>query len=243
MTTHLDEITQALRERLLSGAYAANDRLGETALAESLGGSRTLIRLALSALELESLVRREPNRGYRVRGFSLDEVTDTIAVRGELEAMAARLAAERGLDSNTAEALGHIVAEMDGILANGFASLESRTRWIELNSQFHREIIEASGNIAIADAVAHLSRRPLVSSHAIVFDPSDPRHSKAQIKVAHDDHRAILDAILHRQGTRAAARMREHALASARNKRENIDAIKRGAFVPKLPGVDLIATP
>jgi GntR family transcriptional regulator of vanillate catabolism len=242
MTTHLDEITQSLRERLLSGAYAANDRLGEIALAESLGGSRTLIRLALSALELENLVRREPNRGYRVRGFSLDEVTDTIAVRGELEAMAVRLTAERGIDSKMAQVLRDIVVEMDGLLTNGFAALESRTRWIELNGQFHRELIEASGNIAIADAVAHLSRRPLVSSHAIVFDQSDPQYSKAQIKIAHDDHHAILDAILNRQGARAAARMREHALASARNKRENIDAMKRGAFVPKLPGVDLIAT-
>ena len=240
MTTHLDRVTQSLRERILSGVFAPNDRLAEIPLADSLGGSRTLIRLALSALELENLVRREPNRGYRVRGFSLDEVTDAITVRGELEAMAARLAAERGLNAVAADVLRHVVVEMDGVLAAGFTSLESRTFWIDLNGNFHREIIEASGNISIADAVTHLSRRPLVSSHAIVFDQSDPLHSEAQMKIAHDDHHAILDAILNRQGARAEARMREHALASARNKRENIGAMKRGAFLPKLPGVDLV---
>jgi GntR family transcriptional regulator of vanillate catabolism len=241
MTTHLDQITQSLRERILSGAYASNDRLAETALAESLGGSRTLIRLALSVLEQESLVRREPNRGFRVRGYSLDEVTDAIAVRGELEAMAARLAAESGLEPGTAQSLRIVVEEMDGILAQGFESLLSRTRWIELNGLFHRDIIAASGNAAIAEAVAQLSRRPLVSSHAIVFDQTDPARSKVQIKIAHDDHHAILDAIVNRQGDRAAARMREHALGSGRNKRANIDAMKRGTLVPKPPGVNLVA--
>ena len=241
MATHLDQITQSLRERILAGAYAANGRLGESALAEALGGSRTLVRLALSALELENLVSREPNRGYRVRGFSLDEVIDAIAVRGELEALAARLAAERGLTAESARDLRQIVDEMDGILEQGFAALQARARWIELNGCFHRGIIEASANGAIAETVAHLSRRPLVSSHAIVFDQSDPRRSQAQIKTAHDDHHAILDAILNRQGSRAAARMREHALMSGRNKRENIDAMKRGVLMPKLPGVDLVA--
>lgn len=240
MTTHLDEITQSLREMIMAGAYGSNERLGEIALAEQLGGSRTLIRLALGVLEQESLVRREPNRGFRVRGYSLDEVTDAIAVRGEVEAMAARLAAERGLAPAVADLLRAIIAEMDGILARGFEALESRARWIELNGQFHREIIAASGNLAIAETVMQLSRRPLVSSIAIVFDQTDPELSRSQIKVAHDDHHAILDAILGRQGERAAARMREHALASGRNKRENLDAMKRGAIVPKIPGADLV---
>jgi GntR family transcriptional regulator of vanillate catabolism len=176
-----------------------------------------------------------------VRGYSLEEVTDAIAVRGELEAMAARLAAERGLEASVARSLRQIVEEMDGILTEGFESLLSRTRWIELNGQFHRNIIEASGNATVGDAVAQLSRRPLVSSHAIVFDQTDPERSKRQIKIAHDDHHAILDAILNRQGERAAARMREHALGSSRNKRENIDAMKRGTLVPKPPGVNLVA--
>ncbi len=241
MTTHLDQITQSLRERILSGAYGSNDRLAETALAESLGGSRTLIRLALSALEQESLVRREPNRGFRVRGYSLDEVVDAIAVRGELEAMAARLTAERGLSAEAGQSLRAIVAEMDGILTLGFESLLSRTRWIELNDHFHRAVIEASGNAAIGEAVSQLSRRPLVAAHAIVFDQTDPERSKRQIGIAHDDHHAILDAIFQRQGERAAARMREHALGSGRNTRANIDAMKRGTLVPRLPGLDLSA--
>ena len=242
MSTNLDQITQSLRERIMSGAYGSNDKLAEIALAETLGGSRTLVRLALSALEQESLVRREPNRGFRVRGYSLDEVTHAIAVRGELEAMAARLAAERGLDVETEKLIGKTVTEMDEVFVQGFESLPARTRWIELNGHFHSYIIEASGNTAIADTITQLSRRPLVSSHAIVFDLTDPVLTKSQIKIAHDDHLAILDAILNRQGGRAAARMREHALASGRNKRKNIDAKNRGDLVQRLPGVDLVLT-
>jgi GntR family transcriptional regulator of vanillate catabolism len=154
--------------------------------------------------------------------------------------MAVRLAAERGLDATAAAVLHETVAEMDGILTHGFAALEARARWIELNGVFHRELIGASGNPTIAETVAQLSRRPLVASVAIVFDQTDPDRSKGQIKLSHDDHHAILDAILNRQGERAASRMREHALASGRNKRANIDAMKRGTIMPRIPGVELV---
>ena len=74
----------------------------------------------------------------------------------------------------------------------------------------------------------------------MIFGESKPQAEAEEIKLSHDDHHAILDAILNRQGERPAARMREHALASWRNKRANIDAMKRGTIMPRIPGVELV---
>ena len=38
---------------------------------------------------LDELLNRAPNRGFRVRLFTIDEVADAIEIRGELEALAA----------------------------------------------------------------------------------------------------------------------------------------------------------
>lgn len=240
MATHVDEVTQELRERILSGAYGANDRLAETAVADELGGSRTLARLALAALEQEGLTLREPNRGYRVRGFTLDEVTDAILVRGELEGMAARTVAERGLSDESDNKLTQLLNDMDDLIDKGFRLLDSQARWLDLNADFHAAIIAASGNRALRDSIQQLSRLPLVASRAVVFDQSDVARSLSSIRRAHEDHHAVVDAMRCREGSRAAATMREHARRSSLNKRMSIDAMKGGLLGPKLPGLDLV---
>ncbi len=241
MTTQVDDIAQALRANILSAQFTAGQRLAEIALSQSLGCSRTIIRLALAVLEGEGLVHREPNRGVRVRAFTLDQVTDAILVRGELEGMAARLAAERGLISNDTGAIGQLLVDMDKAIAIGLETPEQQSRWIDLNETFHEAIISASGNVALKETIRTLSRTPLVSSRCIVFDQSDPTHSQQAVARAHEDHHHVYDAICTGGGSRAQALMQEHARRSAANKRTSIDAMKRGTLGPRLPGIDLIA--
>jgi GntR family transcriptional regulator, vanillate catabolism transcriptional regulator len=58
--------------------------------------SRTPVRSALMRLEQEGLLEALPNGGYAVRTFSERDVSDAIELRGTLEGLSARLAAERG---------------------------------------------------------------------------------------------------------------------------------------------------
>ncbi len=81
--------------------FVADGKLREQNLAEELCISRMVVRLALGEVEREGLVVREPNKGFRVRSFTIEEVTDAILVRGELEGMAARTCAEIGLADAT----------------------------------------------------------------------------------------------------------------------------------------------
>ena len=79
--------------------------MAEEAIAKERGVSRTPVRHALRALEQEGLLRRLPRRGYRVRSYMMSEIADAIEVRGELEAMAARIHAEAGWLGDTRKIL------------------------------------------------------------------------------------------------------------------------------------------
>lgn len=240
MSTQLDTATQRLRELILAGDFALDHKLGEIPVAERLGVSRTPARLAMAALEQEGLLRRAPNRGFTVRSFTIAEVADAIEVRGELEGMAARLVAERGLDDTSAAQLEACIDKAERLLQAGVTDIAARAAWIEMNQAFHNALLTAANNEALRSSVAHLSRIPLAGTKAIVFDQADPAHSRAQLAGAQQDHRAVYDAVCQRQGTRAAAIMREHAAKSARNKRENFAAMKAQRAIVDQPGLALV---
>ena len=88
---------QRLREWILAGDLPAGSRIAELALVDRLGMSRTPIRAALMTLGQEGLLEALSGGGYAVRTFSEREVADAIELRGTLEGLAARLAAERGV--------------------------------------------------------------------------------------------------------------------------------------------------
>jgi GntR family transcriptional regulator of vanillate catabolism len=70
--------TLGLRQLLFDGEIRPGERLVELSLVERLGVSRTPLRLALSMLEHEGLVRSLPGGGFSVREFTLSEVEDAI---------------------------------------------------------------------------------------------------------------------------------------------------------------------
>lgn len=237
--SQLGEITQRLRECLLAGDFAPGGKLGEVAVAERLGVSRTPARLAMAALEQEGLLVRMPHRGVKVREFTLEEVTDAILLRGQLEGMAARIVAERGLDEIHVERLEDTLSEAERVLRKTDFGLPDRTRWIELNQAFHACLIEAAGNQPLADAFRQVSLIPLASANAIVFNRQEGGKGRGQLAAAHDDHCRVLHAIRHREGSRAEAIMREHAHKSADNKRHNFAELK-GRKLGHIPGLALV---
>src|SRR5688500_13000545 len=91
-----DRLVGLIRADILAGRFAQDSRVAEEMIAKERGVSRTPVRHALRALEQEGLLRRLPRRGYRVRSYTISEIADAIEVRGELEAMAARIHAEAG---------------------------------------------------------------------------------------------------------------------------------------------------
>jgi len=120
-------VTSILQDKILSGEFAPGARLAEIPTSESLGVSRTPVRIAFRALEQQGLLIKLPGRGYRVRDISHEEINSAMEVRAVLEGLAARLAAEKGLSLGLSQGLSErersklnqCLAQGDEILAEG----------------------------------------------------------------------------------------------------------------------------
>ena len=82
-------LVDALRDAIVDGEFAPNQRLVEADLSERFGASRGNVRSALLELTAEGLVERVQNRGARVRAVSLTEAIEITEVRMVLEGLCA----------------------------------------------------------------------------------------------------------------------------------------------------------
>ena len=106
-----------LREMILGGELVSGMRITELAIVEKLGISRTPIRAALVRLEQEGLLEALSNGGYAVRTFSERDVSESIELRGTLEGLLARLAAERGVAASAQNEARSCLLEIDAVLS------------------------------------------------------------------------------------------------------------------------------
>ncbi|MBA2673489.1 GntR family transcriptional regulator [Ramlibacter sp.] len=225
-----------LREMILAGELPGASRIAELALVDKLGVSRTPIRAALMRLEQEGLLEGLPGGGYAVRMFSERDVADAIELRGTVEGLAARLAAERGVPAAVLEEARGCLARIDQILARPSLDDEAFSQYVHSNERFHLLLSEMAGSGVIARELERVVRLPFASPSGFVVVQANSPRARDMLVVAQDQHRQVLDAIERREGTRAEAIMREHARIAQRNLREAMD--NRG--LEHMPGVRLI---
>jgi GntR family transcriptional regulator of vanillate catabolism len=209
MSKRQSSVTVRLREMILNGTFAAGEHIAEAQLAKALGVSRTPVRLALGVLEHEGLVSGAPNRGFTVRGFSLQDISDAIDLRGTLEGMAARLVAEHGLTRRTAAELRACLAQGEALVAKGALGKSDGAAYEAMNVRFHAAIVEAAGNRALASAISLNEKIPFAAAGAVAFH--DPSIMHRIFATAQQQHTAIVEALERGEGSRAEALMREHA--------------------------------
>jgi GntR family transcriptional regulator, vanillate catabolism transcriptional regulator len=203
-----------LREMLLRGDFQPGERLSELALVARLGASRTPIRLALDRLAQEGLVEPVPSGGFTVAEFTLDDIWDTIELRGVLEGTAARLAAERLYDSRELRPIRALQTEMDAI---DHPNIDSFTQYMDLNEQFHANLVQLAKSPMLSKAIQRAIALPFASPSALVFARAKLPNASQMIAIGQEQHHAILEAIERRHGTRAESVAREHALLARRN--------------------------
>jgi GntR family transcriptional regulator of vanillate catabolism len=202
-----------LREMILRGDFQPGERLSELSLVARLSISRTPIRLALERLAHEGLLEASASGGFLARKFTIEEVWDAIEVRGVLEGTAARLAAERLGDASEVERLRQYRDEMVSIQE---LNMDTLNRFIELNDAFHLELMNLAKSPMLAWTLERVTSLPFGAPGSLVFTRSQLPAAAGIMKVGHDQHHAIVDAIENRQGSRAESVAREHARLSRR---------------------------
>src|ERR1700752_2971002 len=93
--TKADEIALALEEATVSGELTPGSVLRQEQLSAQYAVSRTPIREALRRLAALGLVSFEPNRGFRVRMLSRQDMWEALLVRAKLESFVTGVAAEK----------------------------------------------------------------------------------------------------------------------------------------------------
>lgn len=165
MPSAADTAYELLKQRVIGGTYAPAAQLKEEHLAHELGISRTPIRAALKRLVDDGLASFDPGRGVRVAEWTEFDIEETYELRGLLEAHAAALAAERG-GPDLADRLDALNDEMDRAIRKGGTALPERLQ--DINSRFHRVIVDASGSPRLRGMLAGVIDMPIVTrSHFI----------------------------------------------------------------------------
>jgi GntR family transcriptional regulator of vanillate catabolism len=202
--TRSQSVTDRLREAILAGVFSPAEKLQEVPLAKMLDVSRTPIRAALHRLAAEGMLEYAPNRGYSVRNLATAELLEVIDIRGVLEGLAARFAAERGLTPPLEAIYREALADGDTLLAKGMLLPEDKPLFRDVNVRIHDAIGQAAGNRMINDMIRQCHNVPMSSDRNILWD-----EYRWKLR-SHDDHHRLFEAIMAREPYRAEQLMREH---------------------------------
>jgi GntR family transcriptional regulator, vanillate catabolism transcriptional regulator len=226
-----------LRDLILAGELAPGSRITEQSLVDRVGVSRTPIRTALMRLAEEGLLAALPSGGYTVQAFAERDLYDAIEIRGTLEGLAARLAAERGVSPARLADLRAVLAGIDDALAADALSPEHFTQYIELNARFHALVAELAASELLERQIQRVASLSFAGPSAFVMIQTQVPEGRDTFTVAQAQHRAIVEAIENREGARAEALMREHARIAHGNLRV---ALRNQDTFAQLPGASLV---
>jgi GntR family transcriptional regulator of vanillate catabolism len=230
----------ALRELILGGELTPGARIAELWLVERLNVSRTPVRHALVRLAEEGLLDALPGGGYAVRNFSEADITDAIEVRGTMEGLAARLAAERGVGAALIALARACLARIDAALARPELTDETFSIYVQQNARFHALLAEMAGSPLIRRQLEKAVALPFASPNGFVLAQAVGPDARDVLIVAQAQHHMVIEAIVQREGARAEGLMREHARIARRNLQQALLSHKTLHLVP---GARLIRRP
>jgi DNA-binding GntR family transcriptional regulator len=231
----IDRAYERLVAAIADGTLAPGQRIRQEELGRALGVSRQPISHALQLLKQQRLVEENGRRGLIVSEIDAARVRELYQVRSALDALAARLAADRiargEIDVRQRRAAERALAA--GLTLHPDAAVLA---FIQADVAFHTALYRLSGNRAIETTVTaqwpHLKR-----SMGAVLDDSEQR------PLVWGEHREILRLVLagdpvgaeraarghtDRAGAETARRLSQSSLSSGGN-RDAADATAASA--------------
>lgn len=198
------KVFNRIREEILAGDYQVKDELKEAAISKRLGVSRTPVREALRQLELEGLVTIIPNKGAYVSGITAKDIYDIYVIRSYLEGLCARWACQH-ISKDQAEELEEII-----VLSEFHIQKEHWEQIYELDNRFHFFLYKACGSKILEHILSDYH-------HYVERVRKNTLSSKERARKASEEHKAILDAVMNKDGERAERLANEHIFQSMEN--------------------------
>jgi len=220
-------LVEALGEQLRSGAIRAGDKLpSESAVMQSFGVSRGVVREALSRLAAAGMVQTQhgigtfalaPDRAgrfhlQRPEVTDLDDLLSMLELRTSVESDAAGLAATRRADA-------HLLA-MRTALDDFGSHLSTVGETVSPDFRFHLAIAHATGNRYYSDLMDQLGMAAIPSTRMSSVR-LDPQLRERHLQKVHQEHHDIYAAIVRRDPEAARAAMRIHLVNSRERQRQS----------------------
>ncbi|TAM85824.1 FadR family transcriptional regulator [bacterium] len=219
------QVVKALVDRIVSGELEPGVFLPpEPEMALQFGASRTVVREALRVLADKGLVDIRHGAGTRVtdperwdpldvsilaarreRGTMVSVLQDLMEARSIFECEVAALAAERAEQTH--------LARMEAAIKTMHATVEQPAAFGHADSDFHRAILEATGNsvlLKMGDSMREL----------LTFSQQTTSAFPGHLERALSDHLAIYRAVKRGDAAGARSAMRRHLARTERNVKE-----------------------
>jgi DNA-binding GntR family transcriptional regulator len=196
-TTLAETIRQKLADEILRGVYQPGARLDEHGLARRFKLSRTPVREALRQLTSAGLVEMRPRRGVIVSLPTEQALAEMFEVMGELEASCARLAAQR---MSPAERV-----RLELVHRRSFEAVRGNDKesYRTLNFEFHDVSYRGAHNEFLSTTTVGIRQR-IAAFRRAQFSIQD------RLVKSHEEHEAIVGAILRGDAETASELMRMH---------------------------------
>ena len=166
----------------MKGFLEPGTKLLENKLALEMHVSRTPVREAIQKLAAEGFIKVTPNQTLIVTEVSLEDVKEVLQIRGVLEGLAARIAAEK-INKQEIEELEEIVTQM-GL----YVTKKDLTSYCKVDDEFHNLILNICGNkwiINIRDNLGNIIYRYRIKSLSV----------PGRLKCSLEEHRKIMESL------------------------------------------------
>jgi DNA-binding GntR family transcriptional regulator len=201
-TVASDDSYLRLREAILRGELAPNQRLVEADMTSTFQIPRAAVRTALVRLEQEGLVERVPHRGARVRLVPEHEAVEILEARAALEGLAAWHAALRITDAGASGLRAILQRQRDALARQDLLGAS------DINAELHAKIVELSEHATVQRLVRVLNSQLVRFQFRTILIPGRPSRSL-------EEHTAIVDAVAARDSDEAERAMRRHLTSVA----------------------------
>ena len=205
-----DQAAEQIQRYIVSNKLVPGNRLPtETQLAETFGVSRLSVREATKSLEFLGIVESKPGVGLTVGRIDMDRLTEHLGFHSGLldadpqQLIDSRVIVETGVLPHVARNMAKdpaIAAELSA-LAERFRAASDLKTWIELDIQFHRTLLDASG------------LKPLLAFSDLLnvfFQRFRESVKRAEWQVGIEGHRRLVDLLAAGRVAEASEELRKH---------------------------------
>lgn len=187
---------ERIRSAILEGTLAPGRRLSQVKIADGLGLSRTPVREALRMIEKEGLITSERGRQVVISQTSMADLDELYALRIKLDTTTVRTTVPDLTDEDIAKMEACLLAMDQSSSPDLFAEFDAAHR------QFHMIPIQLAGR-RHANYSAQLNEHAERYRRIYMKQPSSYQQSR-------EEHRAIMDACIARDGEEVTALLAEH---------------------------------